>query len=130
MRCSPPEKPEMTSSVVVLVSSVKCPRCVVLLCFAQESELCNKRKECEDLEHEVKKRQKRCLDLVRSAYLPPPPPPSQSILQLPSCPHNGHSRVTRGSGPCCCSLKGPGERRRVPSQKVSAERTAGTSADC
>ncbi|XP_056140316.1 peripheral-type benzodiazepine receptor-associated protein 1-like [Lampris incognitus] len=28
-----------------------------------ESELCKKRKECEDLEHEVKKRQKRCLDL-------------------------------------------------------------------
>ncbi|XP_051256266.1 RIMS-binding protein 2-like isoform X14 [Dicentrarchus labrax] len=28
-----------------------------------ESELCKKRKECENLEHEVKKRQKRCLDL-------------------------------------------------------------------
>ncbi|XP_030009053.1 peripheral-type benzodiazepine receptor-associated protein 1 isoform X2 [Sphaeramia orbicularis] len=28
-----------------------------------ESELSNKRKECENLEHEVKKRQKRCLDL-------------------------------------------------------------------
>ncbi|CAL8363603.1 unnamed protein product [Lota lota] len=28
-----------------------------------ERELCNKRKECENLEHEVKKRQKRCLDL-------------------------------------------------------------------
>ncbi|XP_064208290.1 peripheral-type benzodiazepine receptor-associated protein 1-like isoform X2 [Anguilla rostrata] len=28
-----------------------------------ESELCKKRKECENLEHEVRKRQKRCLDL-------------------------------------------------------------------
>lgn len=32
--------------------------------FVQESELSKKRKECENLEHEVKKRQKRCRDLV------------------------------------------------------------------
>lgn len=30
----------------------------------QERELSTKRKECENLEHEVKKRQKKCLDLV------------------------------------------------------------------
>lgn len=30
----------------------------------QESELSKKRKECEGFEHEVRKRQKRCLDLV------------------------------------------------------------------
>uniref|UniRef100_A0A667ZKL3 RIMS-binding protein 2 n=1 Tax=Myripristis murdjan TaxID=586833 RepID=A0A667ZKL3_9TELE len=35
----------------------------VYLLLVQESELCKKRKECENLEHEVKKRQKRCLDL-------------------------------------------------------------------
>lgn len=34
------------------------------LMLVQENELGKKRKECEDLEHEVKKRQKRCLDLV------------------------------------------------------------------
>uniref|UniRef100_A0A3Q3W6I1 Uncharacterized protein n=1 Tax=Mola mola TaxID=94237 RepID=A0A3Q3W6I1_MOLML len=32
--------------------------------LVQEIELSKKRKECENLEHEVKKRQKRCLDLV------------------------------------------------------------------
>uniref|UniRef100_A0A3Q3ANK3 TSPO associated protein 1 n=1 Tax=Kryptolebias marmoratus TaxID=37003 RepID=A0A3Q3ANK3_KRYMA len=32
--------------------------------YVQERELSKKRKECENLEHEVKKRQKRCLDLV------------------------------------------------------------------
>uniref|UniRef100_A0A8C7YRZ4 Peripheral-type benzodiazepine receptor-associated protein 1 n=1 Tax=Oryzias sinensis TaxID=183150 RepID=A0A8C7YRZ4_9TELE len=32
----------------------------------QERELNNKRKECEDFEHEVKKRQRRCLDLARA----------------------------------------------------------------
>lgn len=37
---------------------------VLLSLSAQESELSKKRKECENLEHEVKKRQKRCLDLV------------------------------------------------------------------
>uniref|UniRef100_A0A669DUP4 RIMS-binding protein 2 n=2 Tax=Oreochromis TaxID=8139 RepID=A0A669DUP4_ORENI len=35
-----------------------------------ESELSKKRKECENLEHEVKKRQKRCLDLVREPCAP------------------------------------------------------------
>lgn len=34
--------------------------------FIQESELSKKRKECENLEHEVKKRQRRCVDLVSS----------------------------------------------------------------
>uniref|UniRef100_A0A8C9XNY8 RIMB1/RIM3A-C-like N-terminal domain-containing protein n=1 Tax=Sander lucioperca TaxID=283035 RepID=A0A8C9XNY8_SANLU len=46
----------------------KCGFNVTLLAFlslsVQESELSKKRKECENLEHEVKKRQKRCLDLV------------------------------------------------------------------
>lgn len=36
----------------------------------QESELSKKRKECENLEHEVKKRQKRCLDLVSDVLAP------------------------------------------------------------
>lgn len=36
----------------------------------QESELSKKRKECENLEHEVKKRQKRCLDLVSNLLAP------------------------------------------------------------
>uniref|UniRef100_A0A667ZE02 TSPO associated protein 1 n=1 Tax=Myripristis murdjan TaxID=586833 RepID=A0A667ZE02_9TELE len=42
----------------------------VYLLLVQESELCKKRKECENLEHEVKKRQKRCLDLVRNLFVP------------------------------------------------------------
>lgn len=36
----------------------------VLSLLLQESELSKKRKECEGLEHEARKRQKRCLDLV------------------------------------------------------------------
>uniref|UniRef100_A0A3Q0RYV9 RIMB1/RIM3A-C-like N-terminal domain-containing protein n=1 Tax=Amphilophus citrinellus TaxID=61819 RepID=A0A3Q0RYV9_AMPCI len=36
----------------------------------KESELSKKRKECENLEHEVKKRQKRCLDLVSKLCAP------------------------------------------------------------
>lgn len=42
---------------------------VVCLIF-QESELSKKRKECENLEHEVRKRQKRCLDLVSDLPTP------------------------------------------------------------
>lgn len=43
---------------------------VLLSLLAQESELSKKRKECENLEHEVKKRQKRCLDLVSNLLAP------------------------------------------------------------
>uniref|UniRef100_A0A673BS58 RIMS-binding protein 2 n=1 Tax=Sphaeramia orbicularis TaxID=375764 RepID=A0A673BS58_9TELE len=58
-----------TSSPSAGQSAVKAsPSLIVVL---QESELSNKRKECENLEHEVKKRQKRCLDLV--SHLPCPP---------------------------------------------------------
>uniref|UniRef100_A0A672G044 TSPO associated protein 1 n=1 Tax=Salarias fasciatus TaxID=181472 RepID=A0A672G044_SALFA len=49
--------------------------CLCVLLF-QESELSKKRKECENLEHEVKKRQKRCLDLVSRPL----------ALVLPGCP--------------------------------------------
>uniref|UniRef100_A0A665U7M1 TSPO associated protein 1 n=1 Tax=Echeneis naucrates TaxID=173247 RepID=A0A665U7M1_ECHNA len=43
--------------------------CILFLLSIKESELSKKRKECENLEHEVKKRQKRCLDLVRNLLI-------------------------------------------------------------
>ncbi|KAG5844374.1 hypothetical protein ANANG_G00161830 [Anguilla anguilla] len=53
-----------------------------------ESELCKKRKECENLEHEVRKRQKRCLDL-------------ESRLGDPQ----GRNELRRPTGAACSTLK-------------------------